>query len=132
MNEPHNISAQDWFDKADADLFGAVLLAAHLPDMKDLVTYHCQQCAEKYLKGLLFAENSTFPKTHSLLALLDILTDFVPVSDEMYDKAGLLQRYAVDVRYPQARYKPELVDAQKAIDYALDFKNWALDQIQST
>ena len=38
---------------AEADLRGARNLAQAKPPLHDLVCFHCQQCAEKYLKALL-------------------------------------------------------------------------------
>jgi predicted nucleotidyltransferase len=33
------------------------------------LSFHCQQCAEKYLKAFLVSKNVKFPKTHDLLEL---------------------------------------------------------------
>ena len=41
-----------WVRKADADEEGARRLARARPPLPDLVCFHCQQAAEKYLKAL--------------------------------------------------------------------------------
>lgn len=42
-----------WFAKAEADLQAAELLLNAANPLLDIVCYHAQQCAEKYLKGYL-------------------------------------------------------------------------------
>ena len=39
----------------------------------DTVSYHCQQCVEKYLKALLIHRNVDFPRTHDLVVLFNLL-----------------------------------------------------------
>ena len=53
----------------------------------DSVAYHCQQAAEKYLKAALVAYGGRPPHTHNLRALLDELSQVVPVADEHYQAA---------------------------------------------
>jgi HEPN domain-containing protein len=64
------------------------------------VCFHCQQCAEKYLKALLQESGRPVPRTHELVDLLNLL-----VSDHASlrsHKRGLvfLTDFAVDPRYP--------------------------------
>lgn len=42
----------DWFEKAEQDL--------------EMACYHCQQCAEKYLKGFLVSRSVEFRPVHDL------------------------------------------------------------------
>lgn len=56
-----------WFKKAESDL----KTAEHILTLKescpfDIVCFHAQQCAEKYLKALLVFRSIDFPKTHDL------------------------------------------------------------------
>jgi HEPN domain-containing protein len=64
------------------------------------VCFHCQQCAEKYLKGLLEELARPIPRTHNLD---DLLTLLLPHHGTLRPlKRGLifLTRFAVDTRYP--------------------------------
>jgi HEPN domain-containing protein len=59
----------DWVSYAEEDL---VMAKSALKRIKPLTTascFHSQQCAEKYLKALLIAQNIEFPKTHDLPTL---------------------------------------------------------------
>jgi HEPN domain-containing protein len=64
------------------------------------VCFHCQQCAEKYLKGLLEELGLSVPKTHDLDHLLTLL--FPHHSSLRPLRRGLvfLTDFAVDTRYP--------------------------------
>ena len=46
-------ATRDWVRKAEADYRGALRLASAREPFHDLVAFHCQQSAEKYLKALL-------------------------------------------------------------------------------
>ena len=57
---------RSWFEKAQKDLRCAQIdLAADPPALEDAL-YHCQQAAEKSLKGFLVWHDQPFPKTHDL------------------------------------------------------------------
>ena len=66
--------AKEWVEKAEADLATASreLAAAEYPNY-DAVCFHAQQCAEKYLKGVLEQNHVHVPKTHDLGELLELL-----------------------------------------------------------
>ncbi|MCZ6676164.1 MAG: HEPN domain-containing protein [Candidatus Poribacteria bacterium] len=58
----------EWIEKAEADFKGAVALNRRRKDpLPDLVCYHCQQSAEKYLKAFLIAQGITPPRIHDLV-----------------------------------------------------------------
>jgi HEPN domain-containing protein len=68
--------------------------------MHDLVCFHCQQAAEKYLKAILNEQPLTIPRTHNLEDLLGLL---FPMHVELWAlRRGLqfLTQFAVEVRYP--------------------------------
>ncbi|WP_071527339.1 HEPN domain-containing protein [Nodosilinea nodulosa] len=52
MNAKSNLP-EAWFAKAEAGLQAAELLLNTTTPLLDIVCYHAQQCAEKYLKGYL-------------------------------------------------------------------------------
>ena len=62
-----------WVRKAEEDAQAARALAARRPPLRDIVCFHCQQAAEKYLKALLQEKGALVPKTHDLEDLLDLL-----------------------------------------------------------
>ena len=59
-----------WVDKAEHDLRAAEhLLQFQEGGLTDIVCFHCQQCAEKYLKALLVALGVRFPNMNWLFFL---------------------------------------------------------------
>lgn len=62
---------QAWLVKAQRDLQTAEILLAQAAPFLDMAVYHCQQAAEKALKGFLFWHDVPFRKTHNLAELLD-------------------------------------------------------------
>jgi len=62
--------------------------------------FNAQQAAEKAIKAVCLARDLDFPKTHSLVHLMDILeSDGVEIPKNVSD-ADILTQYAVQSRYP--------------------------------
>jgi HEPN domain-containing protein len=56
----------EWVAKAEADYAGAVALNRRRKQpLPDLVCFHCQQAAEKFIKAFLQEAGSPFPKRTS-------------------------------------------------------------------
>jgi HEPN domain-containing protein len=92
-----------WVRKAEEDIEAARSLVAQAKPPRDIVCFHCQQAAEKYLKALLQELGLSIPHTHDLEELLDLL---VPHDDSLKPLQGdtaFLTRFAVAYRYPGAR-----------------------------
>jgi HEPN domain-containing protein len=66
----------------------------------DGVCFHCQQCAEKYLKALLEEIGLPVPKTHDLDVVLSALVPSHPTLRAMRRGMLFLSDFAVDTRYP--------------------------------
>lgn len=92
--------AKRWFDKAKSDLLDADnnLAADKVP--YDTVCFHCQQAAEKLLKGFLVAHGCEYPITHNLFVILDNVVEYEPVAESLRETLALLNPYAVEIRYP--------------------------------
>ena len=63
----------EWVTKADNDFYSADILL-HSGDVPypDTASFHCQQCAEKYLKAFLTDQLIRFERTHRLADLLTL------------------------------------------------------------
>jgi len=70
MDDPKRAEICQWLVKARHDIESANVLAAHPHLLRDTAVYHCQQAAEKALKGYLTWVDSPFQKIHDLTALL--------------------------------------------------------------
>ena len=92
----------DWIAKADLDFDTTVRLLAE-ERFRDIVAFHAQQAAEKYLKALLTRRQIEFPKTHVIRRLLILLLPVEPGIAEELDDANWLSPYGAEIRYPGDR-----------------------------
>ena len=91
----------EWADKAEADYKAAVALNRRRKEpLPDIVCYHCQQSAEKYLKAYLIAQGGAPPRIHDLVQLLNLaaLHDATFAAKLILTQA--LNPYGVMIRYP--------------------------------
>ena len=112
-----NELTSEWVAKADNDYFSAdILLHSVEVPIVDTACFHCQQCAEKYLKAFLQEHRIRFERTHILADLLNLC---LPI-DKDFEKIGndldSLESYAVAIRYPGAVIRLEL--AERAFESA--------------
>jgi HEPN domain-containing protein len=112
---------REWIEKADADLHVAEQMAAEAAvnlRVREIVGFHCQQAAEKYLKALLTRHQIEFPKTHDLQVLLEFVDRVDPGRADAMREVDWLSPFGVKVRYPGDT--PEMLpgDEQKALDLA--------------
>jgi len=102
MSMPPEIITQvrHWVEKAENDFRNAEYVL-NMPENCpfDTVSYHCQQCAEKYLKALLIYRNVDFPRTHDLVVLFNLLQKNGSLNVRVQDVQPL-NRYSVESRYP--------------------------------
>ncbi len=69
--------------------------------------YHCQQAAEKAIKGFLVFHDQPFEKTHDIGVLLQSAIRFESNLAAMNTAGKRLSRYAVIYRYPSDEPEPE-------------------------
>lgn len=62
-----------WVRKAEHDWKAAHKLANEDLPLRDIVCFHCQQAAEKYLKAILQETGLVVPRTHDLQDAIDFL-----------------------------------------------------------
>lgn len=91
----------EWVQKAEADLIACRRLSKQdLADVADVVCFHAQQCAEKYLKAYLNSKGQEAPKIHSLKILIDLCRQLDEEFQMLLPDAGQLEEYAIEFRYP--------------------------------
>jgi len=95
-----NPLAAEWIAKAEADYAGASGLNRRKRPLPDLVCFHCQQCAEKYLKAFLQKSSVAFPKTHVLVDLLNLASTVNAKLTSLNPMVLVLEDFAVKFRYP--------------------------------
>ena len=94
-------ATRDWIAKAEADYLAAVDLALRrkLP-LHDMVCFHSQQSAEKYLKARLEEGALHFPKTHDLESLINPVLPLEPFWAALLPAAQRLKPFGVLILYP--------------------------------
>jgi HEPN domain-containing protein len=119
-----NEEIRQWFSIAVADLN----IAAHAfenmwPKPNEPICFHCQQSAEKDLKGFLKINNIEPPKIHNLEELRKTCEEINPEFNLLYAKCAILNKYSVMTRYPVGL---EIIDedSKAAIQYAKDIKTF--------
>ena len=107
----------EWTDKAEGDIFTSrrELTAQEYPNF-DAACFHAQQCAEKYLKARLVETGCSFPKTHDLSKLLDLVLPMEPAWEFLRDGLNDLTNLGVEVRYPGMT--ADHADAEEAVQTA--------------
>ncbi len=115
----------EWFRYAEMDLTTAVFDFENMyPAPLEIICYHCQQAAEKFLKAVIIYFGKETEKTHDLSKLLNVLESFVPVSIDMRQMAVSLTQLATKTRYPETIFIDETI-TKNALAYAKQIKEWA-------
>lgn len=107
-----------WVDKAEEDYKNAEYVLGLKEDCPvGTVCFHSQQGVEKYLKALLVCHALPVPKSHDLVEL----SNRIPLGQRPeLPKEGLalLNRYAVEARYPGDWDVITRDEAERALDTA--------------
>jgi HEPN domain-containing protein len=118
-----------WIAKADADLLAAEKLFNIEPEkLLSQIGFHCQQAIEKYLKAYLIFKDTEFAKTHDLNNLRDLCSKFDLDFDSLNFKS--LIDFAVDFRYPEEEYSPDIQEMEGYITIAKMTKNLINNKIK--
>jgi len=92
--------SNEWLEMASMDLAAAEYLLGMRPVPVEIICYHCEQAAEKLLKGVLVQNNVEPPKTHDLVRLCKLCCDVNNKFETLIDTCIELTPYGVQVRYP--------------------------------
>jgi HEPN domain-containing protein len=91
----------EWVEKAEGDWNAANQLNRVRKNPNyDGVCFHCQQCAEKYLKARLIEAGITFARTHDLLVLHQLVLQAEPTWQGLQPSLITLNPFAIGYRYP--------------------------------
>ena len=94
-------ATREWVRCAEEDFdVATALLRRRTRTAANSIGFHCQQCVEKYLKARLEEARMTVPKTHDLVALLQLLLPTEPLWASFAPMLRRLNDYSVRFRYP--------------------------------
>ncbi|HBS48562.1 TPA: hypothetical protein DEO28_01515 [Candidatus Dependentiae bacterium] len=119
-----------WINVAKEDLKVAKCL---LPEeLFSSVTYHCQQSAEKSLKGYLAFKKHEIIKTHDLTKLVGLCKFFDREFESIFSLAEQLNPFATRFRYPTEFDIPTQEDCEFAIKQSEKIMKFVLKKILET
>jgi HEPN domain-containing protein len=108
---------REWLTKDFHDLQTARIVST-VPDRPlDTAIYHCQQTAEKAMKGWLTATGIAFEKTHDVRRLVRYASGPEPEFDQLSECAEVPTPYASAFRYPGLTADP--MPTREELDEAL-------------
>jgi HEPN domain-containing protein len=100
MTEPLRDEVREWLRKAKHDLGFARKLSQQPNPYLDTAIYHCQQLAEKAVKGFLAFHETPFQRTHDIDVPVSAAAKLEPGFGEWVIAAQMLTPYAAIYRYP--------------------------------
>jgi len=104
-------TTEEWVFKAEEDYDSAdLLLHGGETPIADTASFHCQQCAEKYLKAFLVEHEIDFPRRHELVPLLDLCLQMDRGFGTLLKDLRRLESFAVSSRYPGVHIKSETAE----------------------
>lgn len=85
---------------ADRDIRSAEACLGGANPIPEAAAYHCQQAAEKLIKGLLVLAQTHFRKTHDMEVLRDLVVPAFPDLTELVERMVPLSDWGHAYRYP--------------------------------
>ena len=127
-----NPAVAEWVAKAEGDFITASReLRVRKSPNYDAVCFHCQQCAEKYLKAFMQENKKHIPKIHSLLELIALIMKFDTSFEMLKADLDVLENYSVRFRYPgEFAEKDEAKAAYQAVKIVREFVRQKLGESQ--
>ena len=106
-----------WIERAESDFSSARYLAENMrPAPAEIVSFHCQQAVEKYLKAFLVYNDQEPQKIHELTDLVKKCCVFNSDFSALNPKCEFLMSFAVRTRYPGG-IDPDENDMKIALTY---------------
>ncbi len=118
-----------WMRKAYRDLISAKKLAAGDEQILDAAIYHCQQAAEKALKGFLIFHDIRFKKIHDLGMLIELCQPIDGSFSEWLYVSDILTPYASAFRYPDDLFEPDREQFNEAMNLAQKIYDFVLTRL---
>lgn len=131
MDEAKRRLVASWLTKAAHDLESAKRLSSGADPLLDTAIYHCQQAAEKAVKGYLTFCDEPFEKIHDLKLLAKQAAKHDAAFTAWIETADMLTPYASRFRYPGDEF-PDSAEFDEALDQAERLCKFILSMIPSS
>jgi HEPN domain-containing protein len=130
MNEAHQTFARTLLRKAEIDALNASILRDSGQRNFEGVGLHVQQAAEKSLKAILAFHDIDYPRTHSIVALVELASDNDIELSESFVESDRYTNYALELRYDELDTSDEF-DFDEAIRHAEECVAFARSLIEN-
>ena len=129
MDESKRLLVRNWIIKSKHDLETAAKLASGYNPYLDTAIYHCQQAAEKAVKGFLILHDCSSPRTHDVGELIENAISVEPgISDYLEDGENLTP-YAGRYIYPGEVMDPDREEFEEALKSARKIFDFILSKM---
>jgi HEPN domain-containing protein len=120
-----------WLAKAENDLKAVKQLLTFEDAPTDVISFHCQQSVEKYLKSYLTLVDVRVKKTHDLETILYLCIgedkDFKELDTE---EIANLTFYAVEIRYPEDYIELTISEAEELYKIARKVRDFVRGKLK--
>jgi len=123
-------SAQAWFAIAERDVRSARILLQADPPVTEAAAFHCQQAAEKYLKGILAYHAVSPPGSSEIGLLLDQVHPHTKIFEPHRPDGEQLTVFSLEKRSHVVVDPPSVDEASSALQTAERFQEIATGMIQ--
>ena len=120
MDEKVAATVKAWLTKARNDLDTARLIAGSPGGHLDAAIYHCQQAAEKAVKGFLVSHGAHVERSHDVERLVETAMELDGSFSAWLNDAAMLTPLATAYRYPSEGdlFDPPPAEFAEALDAA--------------
>jgi HEPN domain-containing protein len=138
MDDAKRELVRAWLIKAHHDLDTARQISTLPGGHLDAAIYHCQQAAEKVVKGFLAFHDHRLERSHDIEKLVTLAAAYEPGFVNWVEAAITLTPYATAYRYPGASavLEPSRTEFDEALEAATRFVGYVLslfpDEVQPT
>jgi len=126
MGDAKQELVRNWLYKASRDLDSAIRLASGSNPLLDTAIFHCQQSAEKALKGWLAYHDQRLEKTHDVRMLVTLAATLETGFKNWFDTAEALTPYASAYQDPGEILEPTRSEFEAALQMAKSLYQYIL------
>ena len=120
-----------WLMKAENDLKAVKHLLTFEDAPTDVISFHCQQSVEKYLKSYLTLADVRVTKTHDLETILHLCIKEDKDFEELdTDEISSLTFYAVEIRYPEEYIELTIREVEELYETAQKVREFVMKKLK--
>jgi HEPN domain-containing protein len=133
MDDAKRELVRAWLIKARNDLTTAREMGALADGPLDTAIYHCQQAAEKAVKGFLAYRDHRLERSHDVERLVELAASFEASFKSYEDAAITLTPYATAYRYPgeSNTLEPSRAEFEEALKLATGLVTFVISLLPS-